>query len=163
MFRSDPPPSLGNGSDPFLNGGGPAFLENEFKGIDDAAKNAQGISTLNNEHRIGHLSALQRSSRASDGTPLHIRMDGPGLDTLNIPSTLVVPGNSGAVPKLHFTVFVPTADFFATMRRSHASLDLQAAFAVNPLDNGMERSSPPPAARTSSSPRAATAPSPCWS
>lgn len=139
MFRSDPPPSMGNGSDPFLNGGGPAFLPNEFKGIDDAAQNAQGIDTLNNEHRIGHLSALQRSSRASDGTPLHIRMDGPGFDKLDIPPLLVVPGNSGNVPKLHFTVFVPTADFFAKMRTNQASLDLQAAFAVLPTDNGLER------------------------
>jgi hypothetical protein len=139
MFRSNPPPSLGNGSDPFLNGGGPAFLPNDFRGIGDAAQNAQGIDTLNNAHRIGHVSALQRFSRASDGTPLHIRMDGPGMDNMDIPSTLVVPGNSGQVPKLQFTMFVPTADFLATIRTDQASLDLQAAFAVNPLDNGLER------------------------
>jgi hypothetical protein len=139
MFRSDPPPSLGNGSDPFLDGGGPAFLPNTFKGIDDAAQNAQGIDTLANAHRIGHVSALQRFSRADDGTPLHIRMDGPGIDKLDIPSTLVVPGNNGTVPKLQFTMFVPTADFFVTMRTDQASLDLQATFAVDPLDNGLER------------------------
>jgi hypothetical protein len=139
MFRSDPPPSLGNGSDPFLNGGGPAWLNNVFKGIDDAAQNAQGIDTLNNAHRIGHVSALQRFSRADDGTPLHIRMDGPGMDNLDIPSTLVVPGNSGQVPKLQFSIFVPTADFFAQMRTNQASLDLQATFAVAPADNGLER------------------------
>jgi hypothetical protein len=139
MFRSNPPPSLGNGSDPFLNGGGPAFLPNLFKGIDDAAQNAQGIDTLANAHRIGHLSALQRFTRASDGTPLHIRMDGPGLDKLDIPSILVVPGNNGNVPKLQFTMFMPTADFFNTIRIDQAALDLQAAFAVNPLDNGLER------------------------
>ena len=139
MYRSDPPPSFGNGSDPFLNGGGTPFLANLNKGIDDAAQNAQGIDTLNNAHRIGHLCALQRSSRADDGTPLHVRMDGPGFDKMDIPSTLVVPGNSGSVPKLEFTAFIPTADFFATMRVNQASLDLQAAFAVNPLDNGLER------------------------
>ncbi|HEX3589097.1 MAG TPA: hypothetical protein VHV74_05645 [Pseudonocardiaceae bacterium] len=139
MFRSDPPPSLGNGSDPFLNGGGPAFLPNAFKGIDDAAQNAQGIDTLNNAHRIGHVSALQRFTRAEDGTPLHIRMDGPGMDKMDIPSILVVPGNNGTVPKLQFTIFVPTADFFNTIRTDQASLDLQATFAVNPLDNGLER------------------------
>jgi hypothetical protein len=139
MFRSDPPPSLGNGSDPFLNGGGPAFLPNVFNGIDDAAQNAQGIDTLNNAHRIGHLSALQRFSRATDGTPLHIRMDGPGLDNMDIPSILVVPGLHGTVPKLQFSMFFPTADFFATVRTDQASLDLQATFAVNPLDNGLER------------------------
>jgi hypothetical protein len=139
MFRSDPPPSFGNGSDPFLNGGGPAFLPNTFKGIDDAAQNAQGIDTLNNAHRIGHVSALQRFSRADDGTPLHIRMDGPGFDKIDIPEILVVPGNSGNVPNLQFSIFVPTADFFNQMRIAQASLDLQAAFAVNPLDNGLER------------------------
>ncbi|HEX5115136.1 MAG TPA: hypothetical protein VFW65_08055 [Pseudonocardiaceae bacterium] len=139
MFRSNPPPSLGNGSDPFLNGGGPAFLNNVFKGIDDAAQNAQGIDTLNNAHRLGHVSALQRFTRADDGTPLHIRMDGPGMDKMDIPSTLVVPGTNGTVPKLQFSIFVPTADFFATIRTDQASLDLQTTFAVNPLDNGLER------------------------
>lgn len=139
MFRSNPPPSLGNGSDPFLNGGGPAFLPNEFNGIDDAAQNAEGFDTLNNAHRIGHLSALQRFSRAADGTPLHIRMDGPGFDKMDIPSTLVVPGNNGNVPKLQFTIFVPNADFFATMRSKQAALDLQAANLVLPTDNGLER------------------------
>lgn len=139
MFRSNPPPSLGNGSDPFLNGGGPAFLPNEFKGTGDAAANAQGVDTLNNEHRLGHLTALQRSSRATDGTPLHIRMDGPGFDTMDIPPTLVVPGNNGNVPKLQFTIFVPTANFFATMRTRQASLDLAAANLVAPTDNGIER------------------------
>jgi hypothetical protein len=63
MFRSNPPPSLGN-ADQFANGGGPAFL---------------------------------------------------------------------------FTVFVPTADFFATMRRNQAALDQQRQFAVDPNDNGLER------------------------
>ncbi|HEX5401042.1 MAG TPA: hypothetical protein VFX16_01930 [Pseudonocardiaceae bacterium] len=139
MFRSNPPPSLGNGSDPFLNGGGPSFLPNDFRGINDASQNAQGIDTLNNAHRIGHVSALQRFSRAADGTPLHIRMDGPGFDKMDIPSILVVPGTSGNVPKLQFTIFVPTADFLNTVRTDQASLDLQAAFAVNPLDNGLER------------------------
>jgi hypothetical protein len=132
MFRSDPPPSFGNGSDPFLDGGGPAFLPDTFKGIDDAAQNAQGIDTLDNAHRIGHLTALQRSSRADDGTPLHIRMDGPGMDTMDIP-------DNSAVPKLQFSAFVPTADFFAKMRTSQASLDLQTRFGVNPNDNGIER------------------------
>jgi len=43
------------------------------------------------------------------------------------------------VPKLQFTAFVPTADFFDTMRRNQAALNLQAQFAVDPLDNGLER------------------------
>lgn len=43
------------------------------------------------------------------------------------------------MPKLRFTTFVPTADFFDTMRRNQAALNLQTQFAVNPLDNGVER------------------------
>src|SRR5262249_42459508 len=42
MFRSTPPPSRGN-ADQFTDGGGPAFLPNEFKGVDDAARGAQGM------------------------------------------------------------------------------------------------------------------------
>jgi hypothetical protein len=139
MFRSNPPPSFGGGGDPFLNGGGPAFLPAAFEGTGDASQGAQGVNTPANEHRIGHLAALQQSSRAPDGTPLHIRMDGPGFDTLDVPDVIVRPGRTGNVPKLQFTAFVPTADFFDTMRRSQAALNLQAQFVVDPLDNGVER------------------------
>ncbi len=139
MFRSTPPPSLGHGGDPFSNGGGPSFLPNEFKGTGDAATGAQGIGTPEAAHRIGHLTALQRSSRAADGSPLHIRMDGPGFDKMDVPASLPRPGRSGNVPKLQFTVFVPTADFFATMRRNQASLDLQQQFDVDEDENGLER------------------------
>ena len=45
MFRADPPPSMGRANQ-FTNGGGPAFLPNEFKGTDDAARSAAGIETL---------------------------------------------------------------------------------------------------------------------
>jgi hypothetical protein len=120
-----PPPSFGGGGDPFLNGGGPAFLPSAFQGTGDASQGAQGVNTPANAHRIGHLAALQQSSRAPDGTPLHIRMDGPGFDTLDVPDVIVRPGRSGNVPKLQFTAFVPTADFFDTMRRSQAALNLR--------------------------------------
>jgi hypothetical protein len=131
MFRSDPIPSVGN-KNQYSNGGGPAYLDNVFKGTGDAAANAQAVNTFNGEHRMGHLCALQRSSRAPDGTPLHIRNDGPGFDRLD------VPGGSKQ-PKLEFTVFVPTADFFQTMRVNQASLDLVNEFGVDPSDNGLER------------------------
>ncbi|HEX4788792.1 MAG TPA: hypothetical protein VH372_10050 [Actinospica sp.] len=131
MFRSTPPPSLGN-ADQFSNGGGPGFLENVFQGTDDALNSAQGIGTPQHEHRIGHLSQLQRSSRAADGTPIHVRMDGPGFDNLDVP-------DGSKQPKLQFTVFVPSADFFQTMRRNQASLDLAGQFAVAQQDNGLER------------------------
>src|SRR5262249_8262065 len=117
MFRSNPIPSVGN-RDQFTNGGGPAILDNTFQGTQDAAANAAGINTYRGEHRIGHLSAVQRSSRAADGTPMHIRADGPGFDRLDVP-------DGSAQPKLHFCIFVPTADFFRIMRLHQASHDLE--------------------------------------
>jgi hypothetical protein len=137
MFRADPPPSMGN-SDQFTNGGGPSFLENTFQGTNDASNSAQGIGTLPDpttgqpQHRMGHLSALQRSSRAADGTPIHLRMDGPGFDNMDVP-------DGSSQPKLQFTIFVPSADFFATMRTNQASQDLAQQFNVAQSDNGLER------------------------
>jgi hypothetical protein len=40
---------------------------------------------------------------------------------------------------LQFVVFVPTADFFRTMRINQAALALCAANGVDPSDNGLER------------------------
>ncbi len=131
MFRSNPIPSQGN-TDQFTNGGGPAVFDNIFQGTDDALKNAQAINTFNGEHRMGHLSALQRSSRAADGTPIHIRNDGPGFDNMDIP-------DGSFQPKLQFSVFVPTADFFTTMRRNQAAVDLVKQYGVADEDNGLER------------------------
>jgi hypothetical protein len=131
MFRSNPIPSTGN-TDQFNDGGGPAFIANTFQGTGDAAANAEAIDTFEGEPRLGHLSCLQRSSRAADGTPMHIRMDGPGLDSMDVPGGSIQ-------PKLQFTIFVPTADFFHTLRINQASLDLQNEFGVDPSDNGLER------------------------
>jgi hypothetical protein len=122
----------------FVNGGGPAFLPNANRGPGYARRTAQGIGTNvdfrtgQREHRMGHLSCLQRSSRAADGTPVHIRMDGPGFDAMDVP-------DGSRQPKLQFTIFVPSADFFSRLRVSQASLDLQARFGVTPKDNGLER------------------------
>jgi hypothetical protein len=131
MFRSNPIPSTGD-ADQFTNGGGPSFLNNIFQGADDALRNAEALGTFQGQPRMGHLSALQRSSRAPDGTPVHIRMDGSGFDALDVPG-------GAAQPKLQFTVFVPTADFFATMRRNQAALDLVQQHQVDDDDNGLER------------------------
>lgn len=131
MFRSDPIPTTGNPNQ-FADGGGPAFLDNIFQGTDDAYRNAAGINTFQGHHRMGHLAGLQRSSRAVDSTPIHIRMDGPGFDALDVP-------NGSPQPKLQFTVFVSTADFFATMRRNQASLDLVQRYNVASDDAGIER------------------------
>jgi hypothetical protein len=131
MFRSTPPPSTGY-PDQFTDGGGPAFLQNTFQGTSDALAGARGVGTPGGEHRLGHLSALQRSSRDRHGRPLHLRMDGPGFDAMDVPD-----GSNQA--KLQFTAFVPTADFFTTMRRNQASLDLAATSNVPASDNGLER------------------------
>jgi uncharacterized membrane protein YgcG len=138
MFRADPPPSMGRAASQFLDGGGSAFIPNEFKGFGDAARSAAGIGTLPDpvtgkpQHRMGHLSTLQRSSRTADGRPIHVRNDGPGFDSMDVP-------DGSKQPKLQFMAFVPSADFFATMRRNQASLDLQKKFHVDPDDNGLER------------------------
>lgn len=156
MFRSDPIPSLGN-ADQFTDGGGTAFLANDASvflkykamGTTEAIRTAASPNTVNDPQpdgsgrtpRMGHLSALQQSSRASDGTPIHIRMDGPGFSSGDVP-------NGSNQPKLQFTIFVPTADFFATMRANQAALQFQAAEAgaggsptgtVDADDNGLER------------------------
>jgi len=162
MFRSNQlgtsngVPSLGN-ADQFTNGGGPAYINNVFQGTDTAmlgAQDAAGTFTPTNatlsatttgEHRFGHEQALQRVSRASDGTPLHIRADGPGLDTMDVPSFETFPGSgsfqaAGSYQfKLQFLVYVPTATFFAQMRTAQAAQDLQSEFNVNAGDQGIER------------------------
>ncbi|HLG64966.1 MAG TPA: hypothetical protein VKY19_23725 [Ktedonosporobacter sp.] len=141
MFRSSTP-SGANGlpfpqdpNDQFTNGGGlgaptgnlatqqqSAFVQNIFTGPNavltnfDPATLATGVKQL----RVGHEQALQRSSRAADGTPLHIRNDGPGLSSLDVP-------DGSTQPTLEFMVFVPTAEFFRVMRINSASLDLVQA------------------------------------
>jgi hypothetical protein len=75
---------------------------------------AQGIGTTGGKRWMGYLSCLQRTSRAADGTPLHIRMDGPGFDAMDVP-------RGARVPKLQFTIFVPTAEFSAPLCRRHAT------------------------------------------
>ena len=152
MFRSNELatvhglPSEGN-ADQFTDGGGPAFLNNRFQGAGDAFLAAQDAdrkfapppkgkqtqrATFTGTPRIGHISALQRSSRAKDGTPIHIRMDGTGFDNLDVP-------DRSDQPKLQFTAFVPSAEFFRAMRANAAAQDLQARFKVDPDDNGIER------------------------
>jgi hypothetical protein len=81
---------------------------------------------------MGHLSCLQRVSRAADNTPIHLRMDGPGFDSMDMPG-------GANHPKLQFTIFVPSADFFASLRARQASLDLQGAYNIQPGVNGLER------------------------
>jgi hypothetical protein len=162
MFRSNQlgttngVPSLGN-SDQFTNGGGPAYINNVFQGTDAAmlgaqdsagtftSSNATLSATTTGEHRFGHEEALQRVSRAADTTPLHIRADGPGLDTMDVPSFETFPGSgsfqaAGSYQfKLQFLIYVPTATFFAQMRTAQAAQDLQSEFSVSAGDQGIER------------------------
>lgn len=131
MFRSNPPPSMGN-DDQFSDGGGPAYLPNDFQSRDDARQNAIGEGTYNGAQRIGHASALQRASRAANGTAFHIRLDGAGLDSIDSP-------DGTDLPKLHFSIFVPSAEAFERMRRYQAAVDLTEAYDVPPAANGIER------------------------
>jgi hypothetical protein len=125
---------------------GPAFLPNNFRGTGYASQTAQGVGTEIDpvtglhERRMGHLSTLHRSSRDSQGLPLHLRIDGPGFDALDmdrpgIPAQFL----NKSQPKLQFSAFVPTSLFFENMRRNQASLDLQQRFTVDPTENGLER------------------------
>lgn len=120
-------------NDPFTNGGGlgaptgdlatqqqSAFLQNQFFGTNDQATNFDPAVTDHQKYRVGHLTALQRSSRASDGTPLHIRNDGPGIASMDVP-------DGSVQPTLEFMIFVPTAEFFRVMRINSASLDFVKA------------------------------------
>ena len=152
-------PSPFNATDPFTNGGCPAFVPNRFVGTNDTQLDAQDAGGLFNPNapastqqtqtftglgRIGHEQALQRSSRAADGTPLHIRNDGPGLSSMDVPAFQMFPGGptvpaGSQQPKLEFAAFVPTAEMFRQMRVNVAAQDLQVQFNVDPDDNGLER------------------------
>jgi hypothetical protein len=164
MFRSNQLgtpngiPALGN-ADQYTNGGGPAFINNVFQGTAAAADGARDSAgtftpanatlnaTFTGEGRIGHNAALQEFSRASDGTPLHIRADGPGFDNLDVPAFRTFPGSGGSnVPagssqfKLQFLMYIPTASLFVQMRTAAAAqVLLNDNPNVSPDDNGLER------------------------
>jgi hypothetical protein len=166
LGTADGLPSDGN-TDQFTNGGGPAFLNNVFQGAGAALASAQDSAgkftstnatlnaTFDGTGRIGHNAALQQVSRASDGTPMHIRNDGPGFDSMDMPAyNTSGSGNVGGVFvtkgtniaagsnmfKLQFAVFVPSSDFFSRMRTAAAAQSLQAQFLGGESDNnGLER------------------------
>jgi hypothetical protein len=131
MFQS--PPEAQSDADPFVDGGGPhnsgtqgAVLPNIFHGANYAQQSAQQFG------RIGHNSALHRSSRTSTGAPIHQRIDGPGFDALDTTT-----GRN--TPKLQFSGFFPSADFFADLRRNQGSIDLLQQFNLDEEDHGLER------------------------
>ena len=92
----------------------PELLPNQNRGPRYAERTAHGIGT-------------------AGGTPLDIRMDGPGFDAKDVPG-------GASVPTLQSTTFVPTAEFFRTLRTGQASLDLLEKYAVSVEDNGLEGS-----------------------
>ena len=63
MFTSNPVPATGN-PDQFTDGGGPAFIDNFFVGPTGAPAKPPASRTFDGQPHIGHVSALQRSSRA---------------------------------------------------------------------------------------------------
>jgi hypothetical protein len=145
MFSADPPPRRAN-ADPYANGGGPAFIPNLFVGSQQAEREAEGTSNFDGQPHVAHTTAVQRTSRAADRTPMHIRADGPGFDSLDVPE-------GSPQPKLHFSIFVPTADFFATMRRSQAPSTSPRSTTSRRPTSASSASSRPPAGRTSWCPR----------
>ena len=132
MFSADPPPRYGN-TDQFTDGGGPAYIANVFSSPLQAQREAEGSSNFDGQRRASHTTALQRTSRASDRVPLHIRADAPGFDSLDVPEGLP------PQPKLHFAIFVPTADFFARMRAAQAATDLAQRYGIPQQNLGIER------------------------
>jgi len=75
---------------------------------------------------------LQRSSRTADGRPIHIRIDGPGFDAMDTTTRR-------NTPKLQFSGFFPSADFFATMRANTSAVDLLEKYNLDEEDHGLER------------------------
>jgi hypothetical protein len=59
-------------------------------------------------------------------------MDGTGFDSMDVP-------DGSNQPKLQFTAFIPTCEFFRAMRDNAAAADLAAQFKVQDDDNGLER------------------------
>jgi hypothetical protein len=129
MFRSNPPPA--SGEDGFNNGGGPAFVANSFRGRDDARQNAIGEGTDGGAGAIGHTNAIQRASRAADGTAFHIRVDGPGYDEMDVPS-------GRKQPKSHFSIYLPSSEVFERMRRYQSAVDLEKAYGLATGRAGIE-------------------------
>ena len=86
-----------------------------YRGPDYAKFTAQGIGTLGGQPRMGHLSCVQRVSRAADDTPIHLRMERtydvqPGvnglerfLTTTRRQNFLVPPRRHRAFPLTEFT------------------------------------------------------------
>jgi hypothetical protein len=127
------PAAMQEADDPYLDGGGPrnlgtrgAFVRNVFQGAGAAREHAIQFA------RIGHNDGLHRSGRTADGRPIHLRIDGPGFDAMD-----TTDGRN--TPKLQFSAFLPSADFFANLRRNVGAVDLLEEFNLEEEDHGIER------------------------
>lgn len=69
-----PSPSAGSPAQ-VTKSGSRAFVDGTFQGTGDAALNAEAGNTFNGGHRMGYLTALQRSSRAAEGIPRHVPIE----------------------------------------------------------------------------------------
>jgi hypothetical protein len=141
MYRPNRPDHFGF-ADQFTDGGGPGFLDNRFQGNDDVFNGLNfGFLTPGvtpdqprqvQTHKIlGHIQCLHRSSRTPAGTPIHIRIDGSGFDSMDVP-------DGSMQPKLQFSAMVPTAQQFRQMRIDQASPDLWTRFPIQDGDKGLE-------------------------
>lgn len=152
-------PAPFNAADPFTNGGTSAFVPNIFQGNDDAVLDAQDTAgqftastpanqqrnaTFDGKPRIGHEQALHRFGRTASGVPIHARIDGPGFNGMDVPAFEEFPGGrkfaaGTSVPKLEFSILMPTSESFRKMREGQAAQDLQVRFNVDSDDNGFDR------------------------
>ncbi len=130
MFRRETPAITGSGDPAAMTG--PGFVANEWKGQGDAQANlGRGVTSVGHPE-MGHTAALHRAGRTPSGVPLHIRLDGPGYDALDLPK------GTGAQPKLQFSAFVPTSEQFRRMRDRGAAKDLADQHGIQAIHNGLE-------------------------
>jgi hypothetical protein len=178
MFRSNQIgtpngiPATGN-SDQFANGGGPAYINNVFQGTGSAAAEARDSAgtftaantsenaTFTGEGRVGHIDALQRVSRAADTTPLHVRNDGPGLDSMDVPAFRTFPAASSSSCSSWCSCPPPTSSPRCARPRRRRTCST-SSLTTTTMTRAWNGSSPRRGGRTSWCPRAGTGPSRSW-
>jgi hypothetical protein len=132
MFES-PPQVAEDPNDPFRDGGGPrnhgpagAFLPNVFPRR--RLRQAERPAVRQNGAHLAVAPFRTHQRRPAD-PPAHRR---PGFDSMDTTT-----GRN--TPKLQFSGFFPSADFFSTLRRNQASVDLMDEFDLEEEDHGLER------------------------
>ncbi len=122
------------------------------------------------EHRIGHLRMrCSRSSRAANGTPLHIRIDGPGFDAMDVLACRTFPGRTGptspraaASSSCSSLIYVPTGRFLFADAHQPGLAGLRRRVPGGPEQrNGLERLITATRRQNFLARRACTGPFPC--